>query len=197
MGPGASAVGGALGFSLNSDAIAPSNVREKAQAAKDQSGVWAEVAKTEQANHTSSATGNLNAVFENKQVSARLEDYERAFARKLSDSSIVGVVVAVGGKLRSADVFAAHSLFLHYWPKLLKAYSLEAVSAGKTTTNSIDASSAETFLSRASGNRSSDGKKGLYRLVEHQSDAVASFELVNTTSASAPLIHFNRVSKQK
>ena len=104
--------------------IAPSNVREKAQAAKDQSGVWAEVAKTAKENNTSSATGNLNAVLEDKQVSTRLEDYQRAFANTLTAKNVIGVVVAVGGKLRSADVFATHSLFGIYWPKLLKSYSL-------------------------------------------------------------------------
>jgi hypothetical protein len=186
---------GGLSFAPAYGLIAPSNVREKAQASKDQSGVWDEVAKTEAANNTSSATGNLNAVFENKQVSARLEDYDRAFQRKLTDNNIVGVVVAVAGKLRSADVFAAHSLFLHYWPKLLKSYSLEASSARKTEAKSVDVSEAETFLTRATGTRSVV-RKGRYRLVEHQTDEVASFELVNTTSASSPVIHFNRVRKQ-
>jgi len=114
----------------------------------------------------------------------------------MSDTNIVGVIVAVAGKLRSTDVFATHSLFLHYWPKLLKAYSLEAASAVKTDEKSVDVSEAETFLSRATGNRSADGKKGLYRLVEHQTDEVASFELVNTSNTVAPLIHFNRVRKQ-
>ncbi|HEV8482039.1 MAG TPA: DUF6569 family protein [Blastocatellia bacterium] len=176
--------------------IAPSNVREKAQASKDQTGVWAEVAKTEHENNTSSATGNLNAVFADKQVSTRLEDYQRAFANTLTGKNVVGVVVAVGGKLRSADVFATHSLFGIYWPKLLKSYSLEAASSGRAIGESISASAAEAFLSRAEGAKSPSGKARTYRLIEHQSDKDASFELVNSSKPSLSLIHFNRVTKQ-
>jgi hypothetical protein len=176
--------------------IAPSNVREKAQASKDQTGVWAEVAKTEHENNTSSATGNLNAVFADKQVSTRLEDYQRAFANTLTGKNVVGVVVAVGGKLRSADVFATHSLFGIYWPKLLKSYSLEAASSVKAIGESISASAAEAFLSRAEGAKSPSGKARTYRLIEHQSDKDASFELVNSSKPSLSLIHFNRVTKQ-
>ena len=176
--------------------IAPSNVREKAQAAKDQSRVWAEVAKTERDNRTSSATGNLNAVFEDKQVRARLEDYERMFAKTISSRNVVGVVVAVGGKLRSADVFATHSLFGNYWPKLLKSYSLEAASAGKAMNESISVAAAEAFLSHAEGTKSPGGNARAYRLIEHQSDKDASFELVSASKPSLSPIHFNRVTKQ-
>ena len=176
--------------------IAPSNVREKAQAAKDQGGVWAEVAKTEHENNTSSKTGNLNAVFEDKRVSARLEDYQRAFANRLTAKNIVGIVVAVGGKLRSADVFATHSLFGIYWPKLLKSYSLEAASAGKAMSETISATAAEAFLSRAEGAKSTNTNDRAYRLVEHQSDREASFELITPSKPLASPIHFNKVSKQ-
>jgi hypothetical protein len=185
-----------LSFAPSAGLIAPSNVREKAQAAKDQTGVWAEVAKTERENKTSSATGNLNAVFEDKQVSTKLEDYERAFANTLTGKNVIGVVVAVSGKLRSADVFATHSLFGVYWPKLLKAYSLEAASAGKAMGESINASAAQAFLSRAEGAKSPGGKTRTYRLIEHQSHKDASFELVNASKPSLQLIHFNRVTKQ-
>ncbi len=197
VGGGAAAgSGGSLSFAPSAGLIAPPKVRAKAQASKDQGGVWAEVAKTEHENNTSSATGNLNAVFADKQVSTRLEDYQRAFANTLTSKNVVGVVVAVGGKLRSADVFATHSLFGVYWPKLLKSYSLEAASAGKAMGESISVSAAAAFLSRAEGAKSPNGKDRVYRLVEHQSDKDASFELVSASKPSLPLIHFNRVSKQ-
>jgi hypothetical protein len=79
-GGGGGSFAGGVGFMPAKEMIAPSNVREKAQAAKDQGRVWAEVAKTERENNTKSATGNLNAVIEDKRVSTRLEDYQRAFA---------------------------------------------------------------------------------------------------------------------
>ena len=188
--------GGVMAFSLPSDTIAPSNVREKAQAAKDQNRVWAEVAKTARENNTSSATGKLAAVFDDRQVNTKLEDYHRAFANKLSETNIVGVVVAVGGQLRSADVFATHSLFGVYWPKLLRSYSLEAAGAVMPAGAVIEASAAEAFLSRAEGAKTTNGQSRVYRLVEHQSDKDASFELVIPSTPSASPIHFNKVRKQ-
>jgi hypothetical protein len=86
----------------------------------------------------------------------------------LTGKNIIGVVVAVGGRIRSADVFASHTMFGIYWPKLLKSYSLEAASAGKAMNDAISATAAESFLSRADGERSPSGKARVYRLVEHQ-----------------------------
>ena len=184
LGGGNASVGNGAFAPAEALTIAPSNVREKAQASKDQSRVWAEVARTERENKTSSATGNLNAVFEDKRVRARLEDYRHAFAKAITGRNVVGVVVAVGGKLRSADVFATHSLFGVYWPKLLKSYSLEAASAGKAMSESISVAAAEAFLSHTEGTKSPGGNARAYRLIEHQSDKDASFELVSASKPS-------------
>ena len=180
-------------FASNSR-IAPTNVREKAQAVKDQDSVWAEVAKSENATSTSSSTGNLNAVFENVEVKTGIESYDEAFAGKLSEKRIVGVVVAIAGKIRAADVFASPVLFRAYWPKLLKSYSLEAISSDDAANITVAQSAAEDFLSRVKGRRSQIRRR-TYRLVEQQTDSEASFELV-TGSKRPVLIHFNRVTKQ-
>jgi len=182
-------------FSLAAGVMAAPGVREKAQAAKDQTAVWTEVASIEKENRVESATGTLNAVFENKEVSANIDAYERALKNKLSEKRAVGIVVAVGGTVLSADVFADSRMFQAYWPKLLRSYALEAMSAGENKAERTDSTAAEAFLARVAGTKSSDGRKRVYRLVEHESESEASFELVSTLNKQPALIHFNRVNK--
>ena len=175
--------------------MASPQVREKAQAKKDQSQVWAEVTKAERANGVSSSTGTLNKVYNDKQVNAKLEAFNKALGPKLIGKNIVGAVVAIGGEIVSADVFANYALFQAYWPKLLKSYALQAVSSGKSVSQPVDRASAEAFLSRADAASSSAGKDGVYKLSERNAAADASFEL-ESDSTTRRLIHFNRVNKK-
>jgi hypothetical protein len=180
---------------VSAGAMAMPNVRAKAQAEKSQTEVWDTVAETATLNSVQSQTGDLKSVYKDKQVSRKLSDYERAFKDKLPASSIVGVVAAVNGKIISADVFASHRLFQAYWPKMLKSYALEALSAADQAKQEIARSDAEAFLTRVEGTTDTSGEQGAYRLVENQSPKDASFELESRT-ARRTLIHFNRVSKQ-
>ena len=176
--------------------MAAPNVRAKAQAEKSQDGVWTEVSKLERENQVSSTTGTLNKVYEDRRVSAKLSDYERAIKNKLSGKNVVGAVVAIGGRVMSADVFASPKLFQAYWPKLLKSYALEAVSSGKGGNQTVGRAEAEAFLARVDAPASSGGNKGGYKLTEHQSDRDASFELESDDKGAGKLIHFNRVNKK-
>lgn len=176
--------------------MAAPNVRAKAQAEKSQDGVWSEVAKLERENQVSSSTGTLNKVYEDRRVSAKLSDYERAIKNKLSGKNVIGAVVAIAGRVMSADVFASPRLFQAYWPKLLKSYALEAVSSGKGDNQTIDRATAEAFLARVDAPASSEGKKNGYKLTEYQSDRDASFELEADEKGAGKLIHFNRVNKK-
>lgn len=184
-----------VGFQAAKSVMASPQVREKAQAKKDQSQVWSEVAKTERANGVSSSTGTLNKVYSDKQVNARLEAFDRSLGPKLIGKNIVGAVVAIGGEIVSADVFANSALFQAYWPKLLKSYALQAVSSGKSISQQADRASAEAFLTRADAESASAGKEGVYKLSERNAAADASFEL-ESDSTSRRLIHFNRVNKK-
>lgn len=175
--------------------LARPNIREKAQAKKSQEQVWSAVAETVTVNGTSTSTGTLKSVYEDKEVNKKIEAYEQAFRDQLSSDSIVGVVAAVGDKVISADVFASHSLFQAYWPKMLKSYALEAVSTNSKGKQQVMKAEAEAFLARVQGNSEGQGRDGVYRLKESQSGTDASFEL-EYTAKTPSLIHFNRVSKQ-
>ena len=175
--------------------LARPNIREKAQAQKSQDQVWNSVAETVTVNGTSTSTGTLKSVYEDKTVNKKLESYERALRDRLSAESIVGVVAAIGNKIVSADVFANHSLFQAYWPKMLKSYALEAVSSKNTGNPQVMKAEAEGFLARVQGTSAANGQEGVYRLKENQSGADASFELEYTVKTPS-LVHFNRVAKQ-
>jgi hypothetical protein len=189
-GPASHATGGAK-------MMASPKVREKAQAKKDQSQVWGAVAESVSENKVATATGDLKSVYRDSRVVTTLDNYERAFKDRLKGTKIVGVVVAVGGKIISADVFASPRLFQAYWPKMLKSYALEAMNAGAAAKQAADLKAAEAFLARAEGSNASTGQSGVYRLNENQSEADASFELESASVASpSKLVHFNRVSKK-
>jgi hypothetical protein len=190
---GATVTAGSFGAAKS--VMASPQVREKAQAKKDQSQVWSEVAKAERANGVSSSTGTLNRVYDDRQVKAKLEAYDKAVGPKLIGKNIVGAVVVISGDIVSADVFANPVLFQAYWPKLLKSYSLQAVSSGKSASQPVDRASAEAFLSRADAASSMAGKDGVYKLSERNADSDASFEL-ESDATTRRLIHFNRVNKK-
>ena len=191
-GPGSGASAGALPGMIAPMALP--NIREKAQASKSQGDVWSAVAETVTVTATSTRTGNLTSVYQDKRVNAKLGSYERAFKGRFAGRSVVGAVVAVGGKIVSADVFANHSLFRAYWPKMLKSYALEAVSATKSGAKQVSRTDAEAFLARVQGD-STESREGGYRLAENQSSAHASFELEDIRKTPT-LIHFNRVAKK-
>lgn len=195
VGGGAGVGPGAGGFGTARAVMAPPTVREKAQARKDQGQVWAEVSKAESATGVSSSTGTLNKVFEDKQVNAKLDAFDKELSVKLVGKNIVGAVVAIGGEVVSADVFANSNLFQAYWPKLLKSYALQAVSSANAASQTVDRASAEAFLARANAESSSNGKDGIYRLTERNAASDASFELESDAS-TRKLIHFNRVNKK-
>jgi len=171
------------------------SIREKAQAKKDQEEVWTAVADAVTVNGASTSTGTLRSVYQVKRVTAKLDRYERAFKEKLSAGAVVGVVAAIGGKIVSADVFASHSLFQAYWPKMLKSYALEAVNAAPGAARQVSKDDAESYLARVRGDNAADSHQGVYRLAENQSKTAASFEL-EYTSKKSMLVHFNRVSKR-
>jgi hypothetical protein len=176
--------------------MAAPKTRAQAQAEKSQSGVWAEVSKLEGANSVSSSTGTLNKVYEDRRVSAKLDDYERAIKGKLVGKNVIGAVAAIDGQVVSADVFANPKLFQAYWPKLLTSYALEAISTGKRESKSVDRVAAAGFLARVEAPASSEGKKAGHKLTEYQSDRDASFELESDDKNAGKLIHFNRVNKR-
>ncbi|MGH9762949.1 MAG: ARPP-1 family domain-containing protein, partial [Blastocatellia bacterium] len=143
-----------------------------------------------------STSSSLNGVYNDKAVGAKLEGYEKTLSSTVAGRNVVGVVVAVNGRIEAADVFGSHQLFETYWPKLLKSYEVEAVSAAGNEPHAIKPpanAAALAFIRPAEGRFSSESRSGVYKLIKRESEASTSFELDYTGSGAPVLVHFNRV----
>ena len=184
--PGVAPTTGAIGGMANS------TVRAHAEVSNDQAKVWNSVEVTAVANQVVTRSGSLQHVYDDRRVSGRLALYSRAFTGKMGPN-VVGVVVAINGKAQLADVFAGPEIFQQYWPKLLKSYALEAISARPRRDAPAPVGSARAFLAPAQGEPSTESEEGVYRLTRRSTPSSSSFELEFTGGPTPVLVHFNRI----
>ena len=133
--------------SLNKD------VRLAVQAGEGQGKVWEEVAAQNTKANVQTDSGTFVSNYSNDQAAKRLEPYlERLHAPVLKTGNVVGVIVAVNGKIESMDVFESTPLFKKLWPKLLKSYALDAAAEpGQATAKPANLSDAKRFLALVAG----------------------------------------------
>ncbi len=171
----------AMGFSM-----AQPSVRLKAMAVNDQQQVWEEVAKSRAAfvagapsldlralQSTSSYAATMQSDSVKQQIETIAVPIERSYAElssRLRSEKAVGAVVAVGGELIWADVFASSALLEKYWPKLIRSYAAESLSGGVRPTSygfTPRAEQAQRFLDRLGAKHESvETEPGLYRNTE-------------------------------
>lgn len=102
------------------------------QSAEGQHKVWNEVARANSGSGVSWASGAFTANYVDPKVVERLKPYIEALAEVSDQERIVGIVVAINGKLETVDVFGSTPLFRKLWPQLLKSFALDALEATKT-----------------------------------------------------------------
>jgi hypothetical protein len=174
--------------------MANSKVREKAEASRDQVQVWDSVNLTAAETRVVTKSGSLQAVYDDKKVNERLDRYNRALRARLTGRNIVGVVVAINGKVQLADIFATPSLFQAYWPKLLKSYALEAVSSSTGHSADVPMQEARSFLSPVRGEATSEGEDGVYKVTRCSAQGESSFVLEYMAGGVPVIVHFNRIA---
>ena len=97
------------------------------QSDKDQGKVWQKVAEVNAKTGNDVESSNFAANYGKSEVIERFEPYiENCQEAVLARPQIVGVAVAINGKLEAVDVFESTPLFAKLWPKLLKSYALDA-----------------------------------------------------------------------
>lgn len=130
-------------------ASAPIAVRRAAQASKDQSVVWEEVAANNAELSAATSTGSLSATYKSGRLTESRKPYLDALARlPRSFPTASGAVVLVNGRVAGADLFQDPSTFARLWGKLLDSYVAEAVRR-EGRQDSGEALGAEAFLARA------------------------------------------------
>jgi hypothetical protein len=106
-------------------------LRREAQKAKGsaQSSIWRGIQGLNQRLRVHSGTHAYQDTYEQAAIKREITGYERRMqAVPYLHRDTVGVVVGVGGRVVSVDIFANPTLFKQLWPKILKSSALSALS---------------------------------------------------------------------
>jgi hypothetical protein len=149
----------ATGHFAVSDSFAVGNDIKLANAARDQSEVWAKVKASQDklsknvgtAVNAAASPTSLQLALENPAVRAKADAYRSALAAAGEARGVVGAVFVVNGRVTGAEVYGSNGLFRKAWPKLLKAASEEALAekADGRTPPPPTAHEVERFLATA------------------------------------------------
>jgi hypothetical protein len=126
----------------------------------NQNAVWANVANTQNALtrnlgakvNANQSPSSLQLTLEHPQLKNAVQNYVNAIAPATAGKDdVIGYVVAVNGKVQSADVYASSSLFMKLWPKLVRASAVDALTErqGNAEAAPPDADSVHAFLNSA------------------------------------------------
>jgi hypothetical protein len=111
-------------FDSRGSVVQPS-VRSQVLRKAEQSRIWSGVAAASRSAAAPSPTGSYQAIYDKPEVKAQLEQTARRFDPAMAPTA-VGAAVFVGPNLAGVDCFHAPGLFAREWPKLLRAYALDA-----------------------------------------------------------------------
>jgi len=201
-------------FGGSSQAVAGKSLKMAVRNQRDQSQVWAEVAKTQQslaiASNLSVGAGgrpaalapasptSMQLALENKKVVEATDAYIQKLSKIVEGKKdVVGVAFAINGKVDSADVYSSTDLFQRLWPKLLKASAVEALAerSKMKTSPLVDPSAVRRAMAEAErGRETSKEVAGRLLVVKKESDAVLLFE-ARGTNAGAGWIHKSYIVK--
>jgi hypothetical protein len=113
--------------------VASPQVRHAVQSARDQSEVWAAVAKVTKANGAESGTNAYAALDNASEQKARRDAYLNFFNDKITNiPNVVGVIAVSGDKVLGADIFGDSGLFKRQFSALLHGYVAETAMAEKS-----------------------------------------------------------------
>jgi hypothetical protein len=193
--------------------MAQPSVRAKAMIDQNQQRVWDEVRRSSAAiggaigapvavpatGATSYARVMSSAPVQEKVASVAnpvVRSYERVIG-ELKQRNAVGVVVAVGGQIIWADVFASTSLLQRYWPKLARSYATEAL-VTRAAGGSVTPAEAEKFLASIGGTHEViDVQPGLYRHTEITGQGFMAFELTSLLPNTGFDLHLAKMAEER
>lgn len=129
-------------------------------------------------------------------VEAFADELARRFARAtsgLKPERVVGVVVAYGGEVAWADLFATPALFERYWPKLLRSYAVEALARPRSIERAT-LDDAREFLQPLAGRETLESEPGVYRWRQVTQGRYAEIEL-EALSPKALSLHWVKIQR--
>jgi hypothetical protein len=191
-------------FAASPYALTDNRLKLACRIAKDQGEVWKEVANAQkelgdklkgEVRSAASAT-SLQLTLENKKVQEAVESYIKALEKApRGGKDVVGVVVAINGKINNADAFGSAELFTKLWPKLLRASAVEAAMSRKDGAK-FDAptkAAGQAFLTSLVGCKSSEAKTtaGHHEGIKESKSSV----LFQTWAAGGTLLRNSYIAK--
>ncbi len=143
---------------------------QQAALSGDQSQVWAEVARKNLQHGTQSASGTYRRTIQNAALRAKIAPYREQLVKALpADLQTAGVVFAINGDIRVADLFGNPVLFSSLRDKLLSAYILEALGQQtRTDARAVSAADAKTFLLEARKAKKVESKGASGRAINYK-----------------------------
>jgi hypothetical protein len=111
-------------FESRNSVLQPS-VRSEVMGKAPQSRIWSGVAAASRELRAPSPTGSYQAIYDKPEVHAHLD----TATRRLDPAGVpraLGAAIFVGPRLAGIDAFDSPGLFRREWPKLLRAYALDA-----------------------------------------------------------------------
>jgi len=122
-------------------------LRAKAQKgeAEAQSEIWSQIHDQNRMMNVPSATGAYQEAYDKKENEAAIKTVERKMAEELQFlDDTVGVLIALGDRIVSVDIFANPHLFKKEWPKILKSSALSSLVSNRA--GSLTQGDAAEFL---------------------------------------------------
>jgi hypothetical protein len=193
-------------FSSMKSQMAQPSVRSKAMVAKDQRQVWDSVSMANGA--VAGAIGgpiprqsSYAKTFDDEKMrqaiteqAAPLEQSYSSLMKQLRDQHAVGVVVAVGGGIIWADLFASTALLNKYWPKLVRSYAAEALTTS-ISAKPVSLADAQQFLDRTEGTRQMiESEPGVYRQSETIAPNFKLFTLASLLPGTGFELHISKIA---
>jgi hypothetical protein len=187
----------AISFNSAGQSAPTSGLKIAARKNMNQREVWEEVSKAQMSLggrlgtdvRGAASPTSLQLTLENK----KLQETTAAFVKSLTPivegkANVIGYVSVVNGQITSADVYAAHSLFVKSWPSLLHGSVVEALSAADKAKKGspITLDQVRAFLVEAEkGNTSAKNLDGRIRLVERETKGALLFESLDLAQPNA------------
>jgi hypothetical protein len=176
-------------FHASNQVLPMKSLKMAARDERSQSQVWDQVARAQgqfaaglgmAAPPPSQSPTSLQLTLENKQINEATDAYLHELSKIVDGKpDVVGYAFAINGKVNSADMYASNDLFLHMWPKLLRASAIEALSERRNANAAAppDPAAVRSFLRNGGvGRESSRPANGRAVVVRKDSEKVVLFE---------------------
>jgi hypothetical protein len=137
---------------------------------------------------------SLQLTLENERLKAAQQGFITALEPKgLEGDDVVGVVLAVNGKIASADIYPSNGLFRKMWPKLIRAAATDAFAHRVDVAPAAPSvAMAEGFLADAQSGEVRE--RALADIAQHQMRLSPNVVAVEARTAKGAWIHRNFLS---